>query len=527
MAIEAVPEYREYTNAERWIIVVALMLGSIMMIVDTSIVNVAIPTMMGTLGATLTQISWVSTGYIIAAVIMLPLTGWFSARFGRKRFLTASIILFTTASFLCGISHGLNELVIYRVLQGIGGAALMSTAQVVLLEIFPPQQIGMVQAIFGVGMMAGPAIGPTLGGWITTNYNWPWIFFINLPIGIAAAILTYLFVHDSHLQKRRDGGVDFIGIGLLAIGLGCLQTMLEKGNSEGWFESNFVCVLTFFAVAGLTAFVFWELHTPHPAVNLRVLRHRSFTAGTLYATILGMGLFGGIFILPVFLQNLRHYTPMQSGMMMLPAAIATAIIMPVVGKLTGRFSSRNLVAIGSIGFIISTMMLTTLTMDTGYTQMFLPLVLRGMAMALLFVPLTLATLVGLPGQEIADGTGLFNLARQLGGSIGIAVLTTFVDHRTNFHRSILLEHISIYNPIALQRLQALQHFFQSKGASLMAARAQALYVIDGTVRGQAALISFSDAFILVSAIFLIAMPLLLFLRKGVPGGRGPHVPAGE
>jgi len=521
---EAVPEYREYTNAERWIIVVALMLGSIMMIVDTSIVNVAIPTMMGTLGATLTQISWVSTGYIIAAVIMLPLTGWFSARFGRKRFLTYSIIIFTAASFLCGISHGLNELVFFRILQGIGGAALMSTAQATLMEIFPPQQLGMVQAIFGVGMMAGPAIGPTLGGWITTNYNWPWIFFINLPIGIAAAILTYLFIHDSHLQKRRDGGVDFFGIGLLAIGLGCLQTMLEKGNSEGWFDSNFICVLTFFALTGLTAFVFWELHTPHPAVNLRVLRHRSFTAGTLYASILGMGLFGGIFVLPVFLQNLRHYTAMQSGIMMLPAAIATAIIMPVVGKLTGRFSSRNLVAIGSIGFILSTLMLTTLTMDTGYSQLFLPLVLRGMAMALLFVPLTLATLVGLQGQEIADGTGLFNLARQLGGSIGIAVLTTFVDHRTTFHHAILSERISLYNPVALQRLQALQGFFMSKGAPLATARAQALTAIDGIVRGQAAVMAFIDVFILVSAIFIIAMPLIFFLRKGVPGGR-PHVAA--
>jgi len=522
MAIETVPEYREYSSFQRWIIVVALMLGSIMMIVDTSIVNVAIPTMMGTLGATLTQISWVSTGYIIAAVIMLPLTGWLSAHFGRKRYLTVSIIIFTAASFLCGTSHSLNELVVYRILQGVGGAALMSTAQATLLEIFPPQQLGMVQAIFGVGMMAGPAIGPTLGGWITDNYNWPWIFFINLPIGIAAAILSYLFIHDSHLQKRRDGGVDVFGIFLLAVGLGCLQTMLEKGNSEGWFESSFITWLTISSVVGLTSFILWELHTPHPAVNLRVLRHRSFTAGTSYAAILGMGLFGGIFVLPVFLQNLRHYTAMQSGMMMLPAAIATAIVMPVVGKLTGRFASRNLVAIGSIGFIISTLMLTTLTMETGYSQLFWPLVLRGMSMALLFVPLTLATLVGLQGQEIADGTGLFNLFRQLGGSVGIAVLTTFVDHRTGFHRAVLLEHISIYNPAALQRLQMLQHFFQSKGAALSTARAQALTAIDGIVRGQAAVMAFVDAFILVAALFIVAMPLLLFLRKGIPGGR-PHM----
>jgi len=422
------------------------------------------------------------------------------------------------------MSHSLNALVFFRILQGIGGAALMSTAQATLMEIFPPQQLGMVQAIYGVGIMVGPAIGPTLGGWITDNYNWPWIFFINLPIGIAATILTYLFVHDSHLQKRRNGGVDLVGIGLLAIGLGCLQTMLEKGNNEGWFSSTFICVLATLAVVGLTAFVCWELHVPHPAVNLRVLRYRSFTAGTVFAAVLGLGLFGGIFILPVFLQNLRHYTAMQSGMMMLPAAIATAIAMPIVGKLSGRFASRNLVAVGSIGFIISTLMLCTLTMDTGMRQLFTPLVLRGAAMALLFVPLTLATLVGLQGQEIADGTGLFNLSRQLGGSAGIAILSTFVEHRSTFHHSILAERISIYNPLALQRLQMMQHFFQSKGAALSTARAQALTALDGIIRGQAAVMAFVDAFIFVSVLFILAMPLLFFLRKGIPGRR-PHASA--
>lgn len=522
---EAAPinEYSEYTGAERWTIMFALMLGSLMMVIDASIVNVAIPKMMGSLGATLTQISWVSTGYIIANVIMLPLTGWFSSFFGRKRYITASIIVFTVASFFCGTSHTLNSLIFFRVLQGMGGAALLSTAQATMMEIFPPWQLGMVQAIYGVGIMVGPTVGPTLGGWITDNYHWPWIFFINVPIGILATVLAFLFVHNSKYNRRKDVGVDLTGIALLAIGLGCLQTVLEKGNTEGWFTSGFICWMSALAMVGLIAFVLWELHTPHPAVNLRILKNRGFAAGTAYGLVLGVGLYGGIFILPVFLQQLRNYTAQQTGLIMLPGAIATAITMPIIGKIVSRFPARTLVAVGAAAFVVSSFMLCRLTLDSGQQQFFWPLVIRGASMGFLFVPLTLATLTGLKGQDIAEGTGLFNLSRQLGGSIGIAVLSTFLEHRNALHRAILNEHISLYSPAALQRLSMYAHFFASKGYSMMTAQKQSLQVISLIIKAQAAVLSFSDAFIFIAIIFLAAMPLLLLFKKNLPGMQRPNV----
>ena len=509
-------EYAEYTGITRWIILFAVMLGTLLQVVDTSIVNVAIPTMMGNLGVTLDQISWVTTGYIIANVIVLPLTGWLSSHFGRRRYLAWSMIIFTVASFFCGTARDLNTLIFFRILQGAGGAALLSTAQATMMEIFPPQQLGMVQAIYGIGIMVGPTIGPTLGGWITDNYSWPWIFFINLPIGILAAFLTLVFVHDSKYKRVSGASVDAIGIGFLALGLGCMQTVLEKGNREGWFDSSLINWLVVLAVLGLLAFVIWELRIEHPAVNLRVLKNRSLAAGSLFGAIVGFGLFGGTFILPVFLQQMQHYTAQQSGMLMVPGALATAVSMPIVGMLISKFPSRNLVAIGAIGFIISMFMLQTLTADTGVTQIFWPLVLRGASMGFLFVPLTLATLAGLQGRDIAEGTGLFALFRQLGGSAGIAILTTFLDHRADFHRARLVEYINVYSTTALQRLMGAQRMLIAKGVAPPIARQQALALFDRMVQSQAMILAFEDVFLVVAFIFIIALPLLLLFRKSLP-----------
>jgi len=517
-------EYVLYTGTVRWIILIAVMLGTLMQVIDTSIVNVAIPQMMGNLGATLDQIGWVSTGYIIANVIVLPLTGWLSSTFGRKRYLAASMIIFTVASFMCGTANSLTSLIIYRILQGAGGAALLSTAQATMMEIFPPRQLGTVQAIYGIGIMVGPTVGPTLGGWITDNYSWPWIFFINVPIGIVATILTLKYVHDSP-HKRARAGVDFIGIGFLAIGLGSLQTVLEKGNREDWFQSDLISWLAFFAVAGLIAFVIWELRTPHPAVNLHILRDRTFTAGSVIATVVGFGLYGGIFILPVYLQQIRQYSAQQSGWIIFPGAMATAIVMPIIGRLVGRFSPRRLTALGVIAFVVSMYMLTHLTLDTGPDQLFWPLVIRGAAMGFLFVPLTLATLISLSPRNMADGTGLFNLFRQLGGSAGIAFLSTFVARRADMHRATLVEYINAYNPVALQRLHDIQAGLMAKGFAAPVAKQQALMIVDRMVQAQAMVMSFSDAFLVIGVVFLFTLPLLLFFKKGrieaMSGGAGP------
>ena len=509
-------DYSEYPGAIRWIILVAVMMGTILEVLDISIVNVAIPKMMGNLGATVDQISWVSTGYIIANVIVLPLTGWLSSYFGRRKYLAGSIILFTIASIFCGTSNSLNELVFFRILQGIGGAALISTAQATLIEVFPPQQLGMVQGIYGIGVVVAPTIGPTVGGWITDTYSWPWIFFINIPIGIIAATLTLLFLKDSRYQKGPAGKIDLLGILFLAIGLGCMQTILEKGNREDWFESPLICWLTLFSVVGLIAFILWELHCDEPAVNLRVLKNRSLAAGTIFGVVLGFGLYGGIFVLPIFLQNFRQYTAEQTGLVFLPGGLATMFVTPFVGRLVSKVPPRNIAAVGAVTFAIAMFMMHSVTSDTGPEHLYLPLILRGAALGCIFIPLTLSSLTGLQGRDLAYGSGLFNLMRQLGGSAGIAFLSTFVDHRTSFHRVDLVEHISLYNQATILRINALTQSFQAKGFSAEVAHKQAIAVMDRIVQGQASIMAYDDALLIIGALFIAALPLLLLFKKGIP-----------
>ena len=509
-------EYLQYSNATRWIILVAVILGTLMQVVDTSIVNVAIPTMMGNLGVTITEISWGSTGYIISNVIMLPLTGWLSYRFGRRRYLATSMIVFTVASFFCGTARSLGMLVFFRILQGAGGAALLSTAMATIMEIFPPYQLGMVQSAFSGCLMVGPSIGPTLGGWITDTYNWPWIFFINLPIGIAATVLTLLFMHDSKVAREsRTTRVDAIGIGLLAVGLGCLQTMLEEGETDNWFDSPFICWLAVLSAIGLLAFVLWELHTDDPAVNLRILRYKEFAGGTVFAFTLGLGLYGSIFILPLFLQNLRGLTAEQCGIALLPGALSTMLVLPLVGKLVSYVSARTLVMLGTLGFILSCWMMRDLTMLTGAAQIFWPLVLRGASMAFITTPLTLSTLITLRGREIGEGSGLFNLSRQLGGSVGIALLATFIDRQTMAHRAVLVAHVTLYNPLAQYRIQLMQQYFQLHGAAAHEANLRSLTLLDLILQGQAAVMSYADAFVLIAFLFLASMPFLLLFKGGL------------
>jgi DHA2 family multidrug resistance protein len=519
-------DYSDYPGLIRWVVLVAIMLGTILEVLDISIVNVAIPQMMGNLGATIDQIGWVSTGYIIANVIVLPLTGWLSTRFGRRNYLAFSIILFTTASFFCGNAHSLQELIIFRIFQGVGGAALISTAQATLIEVFPPQQLGMVQGIYSIGVVAAPTLGPTLGGWITDNYSWPWIFFVNIPIGIVAATLTLTFLRDSKYQKRGTGRVDFIGILLLAIGLGCMQTVLEKGNREDWFQSDLIVYLTILSALGLICFIFWELHTDDPAVNLRILKNRSFTAGTLFAAVLGFGLYGGTFVLPIFLQDVRQYTAEQTGLMFLPGGLATMIVAPIIGRSVNKISPRILTGLGVVLFSLSMYLMSGLTGDTGPDQLMFPLILRGAAMGCIFIPLTLATLTGLKGKNLAYGTGLFNLMRQLGGSAGIAFLSTFVDQRSEFHRAVLVQQVTVYNPATVIRMNTLVHALQAKGASLGVAINQAHAILDQIVTGQSAIMAYGDCLLIMAYAFLFALPLLLFFKKGVPDhikGKMPDV----
>ena len=525
MASVALPTESAPPNALRkWMIVLTASLAALLQVIDTSIVNVALTEMQSTLGATLSEIGWVITSYAMATVIVIPLSAWLGDYFGRKRYFIFSIAGFTLASVLCGMAHTLPLLILGRVLQGLAGGGLLAKAQSILFETFPKEEQGRAQAVFGIGVIAGPAIGPTLGGYLTTNFSWPWIFFVNVPVGIAAVMMALTYLPEDHKVRHISAKVDWLGIGLLVVGLGSLQWLLEEGNAEDWFESRLIVSLTLSAVAAMALFIWRELKTDHPAVDLRVLRHRSVSAGSMFSAVLGMGLFGAIFAIPIFAQSLLGYTAFQTGMLLLPGALASAAMMPIAGQLASRFDSRLLIAAGALVVVFSLFELGSLSPQTGTDQLFWPLILRGAGTVLMFLPLSLATLSPVPRQDIPAASGFYNLTRQLGGSVGIAILTTLLSQRQAFHHAILSERLSVTNPIAIERLQAITSGLAAKGIPPQVAERQAVSIVDHSIALQSAVMSFNDIFRIVAIIFVLSLPLLLLLGKG--RGRGP-APAAE
>jgi DHA2 family multidrug resistance protein len=498
--------------AMRAIVTITVMAATIMEVLDTSIVNVALPNMQGELGATLDDIGWVSTGYIISNVIVLPLTGWLSDVFGRRRYLAYSVILFTLASFGCGISRSLGTLVAFRIVQGLGGAAFLSTAQATLVEIYPKSRQGFAQAMFGMGVVMAPTLGPTVGGFITDHYTWPWIFFINVPVGILAGILCFAYVPDSQAASapRR---ADFAGILLLAIGLGSLQTILERGEQEDWFEKPYITALALTALVGGISFIWWELspRNKSPAVDLRVLANRNLAAGSAFASALGFGLYGSVLLIPQFLQRVQAHTAQQTGLLLLPGGIATAMMMPIIARLLTRFDPRFFIGIGMTILASSALWLAhLLTLETPNSAIFFPLILRGMGIGLQFVPLSIVALGTLKPNKVAEGAGLYNLFRQLGGSFGIAILATILDRRQKFHFDRLREHIDVGNVLVQQQLVAIK--LRLAGAGYMPGDIDkaAQRILGGSVTHQAFNLSFIDAFWAMGWICLSAL-LLLFL----------------
>jgi len=515
----AVADTDPYRN--RYLIAIAVTLASVLELIDTSIVNVALPDMMGNLGATLDEIAWVSTGYIIANVIVIPMSGWLSAYFGRRKYLAGSIMLFVVASFLCGAAHTLVELVAFRIGQGVGGGALLATAQATLFEAFPPEEVGIGQAIFGAGVMVGPTIGPTLGGWIVDNYQWPWIFYINVPLGILAAILVLTYVRNaSHQERART--VDVPGIALLALCIGSLQWMLERGERYDWFDSRFIVTLLVVSVVSGVLLVWRELTAEEPVIDFRVLKSRQLTAGVLIAAMLGLALYGSVFVLPIFLQQLHGMTAWQTGKIILPGALASAVTMGIVGRNASRLDARITVAAGSLLFLLSMWMLSRLTLDAGAGDMFWPLIWRGTGLGLIFVPLTNATMADVATERLAQGTGMFNLTRQLGGSLGIAVMATLLGRFAAQNRAALVSHLASADAGSTARLAMLTQGLVAKGASLLAAKQQALALLDRQVMVQANVLAFSRIYLLSGLLLCAALPLLFLFRTGK--GRGSAGP---
>ncbi|HMG13118.1 MAG TPA: DHA2 family efflux MFS transporter permease subunit, partial [Gemmatimonadaceae bacterium] len=479
----------------KYLIAFAVVLAALMQVIDSSIVNVALPDMMGNLGASLDEIAWVSTGYILASVIIIPLTGWLGEFFGRKRYFVGSIIIFTIASFLCGASHTLGELVFWRIVQGLGGGALMTVSQAVLFESFPRKEAGTAMALFGLGVMVGPTIGPTLGGWLTDNYGWPWIFYVNLPVGVLAAAMIIGYVHDPEYQ-RRPPTVDYMGIALLAVSVGALQYLLEQGQREDWFDSRLMVFLAVTGVVTGAGLVWRELTIEYPVIDFRVLKHRQMWVGTFLGVVMGVGLYASVFTLPVFLQGNLRMTAQQTGIVLLPGALATAVSMAVVGRLTNKFDPRALITIGALLFAGAMFKLSRITGESGSTDFFYPLIMRGAGLGMMFVPLTTITLAELSPRELGQGSGLYNFFRQLGGSLGIAAIATLLAHYTAQFRAILAEHISIGDPTTMTRVQMLTRGLIAQGADPWTARERALEILDRQLMAQASVIAYSRIYVL-------------------------------
>ena len=508
-------------GANKWLITITVILASVIELIDTSIVNVALPQMMGNLGATLDEIAWVVTGYVVANVIVIPMTGWFGAVLGRRNYFVGSLILFTVASFFCGHAGTLWELVIFRFIQGAGGGAMLSTSQAILVETFPPEELGLANGLFGLGVVVGPTVGPTLGGWITDSYSWRWIFYVNLPIGVIAVLMALAFLPDPK-ETRKISKIDWWGILLLITGIGSLQIVLERGQAEDWFSTRYITILAMVSVMAIALFIWRELASSNPVVDLHVLKDRSLAVGTFFTFILGFGLYASVFIFPVFAQNLLGFTAMQTGLILLPGSLATAFMMPFVGKMLQKGVPPQLMnALGFICFFLFTLLLSHSTLESGRQDFFWPLVLRGVGLGLLFVPLTTMALSGLRGKDIAQGAGLTNMMRQLGGSFGIALVTTFIQYRSWTHRTNLLSHLSIYDPALQERLQAITGGLMAKGSSFFEAQQQAYGAIEGAVLRQTYLLTYMDAFRVVGVFFLICIPMLLLFKRRAGRSAGP------
>jgi DHA2 family multidrug resistance protein len=516
--LAAPPEGAEH----KYLIAFAVVLAALMQVIDSSIVNVALPDMMGNLGASLDEIAWVSTGYILASVIIIPLTGWLGEFFGRKRYFVGSIVIFTVASFLCGASHSLAALVFWRIIQGLGGGALMTVSQAVLFESFPRKEAGMAMALFGLGVMVGPTIGPTLGGWLTDNYGWPWIFYINIPLGMLAAAMIIGYVHDPEYQKR-PASVDYIGIALLATSVGSLQYLLEYGQREDWFQSSAMTTLAVTAVLTGIFLVWRELTTANPVIEFRVLKHRQMWVGTLLGVVMGVGLYASVFTLPVFLQGDLRMTAQQTGIVLLPGALATAVSMGVVGRLTNRFDPRILITIGALLFAGAMIKLSRITGESGSTDFFWALIMRGVGLGMMFVPLTTITLAELSVRELPQGTGLYNFFRQLGGSLGIAAIATLLSHYTAQFRAILAEHLASGDPVTLGRVDTLTRAMIARGADAWTARQRALSILDRELMGQASVIAYSRIYVISAALILALIPLLLLVRQTRGAAGAQHI----
>jgi DHA2 family multidrug resistance protein len=495
-----------------WWIAVAVMLAPFMEVLDTSVANVALPHIGGNLSATPEEATWVLTSYLVSNAIVLPMTGWLGNFFGRRRLLLLCIGLFTAASVWCGAATSLGWLIAARVVQGLGGGAMVPIAQAILLESFPPAKRGVAMAAFSMGIIVAPILGPTLGGWITDNYSWRWIFFINLPVGVLAFLMAEELVEDPpYIRRKREAGVDLAGFALLTIWLASLQIILDRGQEEDWFQSDWICWLSMTSGTAMVGFLIRELWIDHPVVDLRVLGNRNFVAGLVLITLVGVVLYGTTAAIPIYLQTLMGYTALGSGYALSPRGIAAFATTIVIGRLVAKVRARYLLLIGFVLVAVSSFMLGRINLQVDMATVIWPSVVNGVGISFIFVPLTTSAVAFLRQDQMGNATGLYNLMRNLGGSFGIAFVTTMIDRGAQTHQAYMAGHVSAFDPATSLRLSAVQAVISSY-TDKVTATTQAHQLLYNQVRAQAKLWAFVDNFRLFGFLTLACLPLLLLLK---------------
>ncbi len=511
-------------TTNKYLIAFTAMLGTLMEVVDTSVANVALPHMQGTFSAGTDEITWVITSYLVANAVILPITGWLGNFFGRKRFYLSCLGLFTLASLGSGAAPSLWFLILMRVIQGFAGGAMVPMSQAILLESFPKQERGKAMALFGVGVIFGPIIGPTLGGWITDTWNWRWIFYINIPVGVLAFLLGLAFIENPEYMKRPEGKVDYASFAFIALGLGSLEVFLNRGQRFDWFKSPFIKTFAALAVLGIALFIWRSFTADKPLVNLRLFKNREFATGTLLIFLLGFGLYGSFVMLPLFVQNLLGYTATWAGLVLSPGGIASLFAMIFVGNLIGKVDTRFLVLVGVLMNILSLGLLWSVNLGVDFQYVMWSRIVQGFGLGFLFVPITTAAYTRVQAAQMGDATGLFNLLRNEGGSVGIALSATLLSQRAQFHQTRLVERLTPLDPAYQERLHAIaQGLFLRSGQDGFSSQRLALGLMQGELERQALLMAFVDVFFVLTLVFAMLLPFI-FLLKGKPlSGEAPSV----
>jgi len=510
-----------HTRVNPWVVTFSVMLATFMEVLDTTVVNVSIPHIAGNLAATIEEGTWVVTSYLVSNAIILPMSGWLANYIGRKKLLLTCVAGFTLTSLFCGLATTLPALILFRVLQGLTGGGLQPLAQVILLETFPEQKHGQAMAAFGIGILLAPILGPTLGGWITDNYSWRWIFYLNLPVGVLSLLMMNRFIFDPPYIKRTEGRVDLWGICFLALGLGTLQVVLDTGQRKDWFASHYIRFFAALCVIGLVALTIRELKTAKPVVDLRALANRSFSAGVFLMSLLGFILYSSLVLLPIYLQTLLGYPAYNAGLALSPRGLGSLATTPLAGYLTSKTDPRRLLVFGLVLGSLTMFSLSSLNLNAGYWDIFWPQIFQGVALSFLFIPLMTLSMAGIPKEKMGNATSIFNLMRNIGGSVGIAIMTTFLARRAQMHQNMLVGNITAGNLKTLRMLQGMQGWFHVNGVDQSMASRRAWAALYGMVQRHASMLSFVEAFWIMGVLFLAMLPFVLLLRNPRPKPQGP------